>query len=386
MKGMPTPFVYSLVTTPDTVKTMSEFQHNLLCCLFVGISITLVRFVLYRLRNRHFAKTKGCQESQSRAPVRDPFVGFDFIYERLLRGSPAQTLHQSHQIFQQLGSTYTINRWTSQAIHTCDPRNIKHMLATRFEDFQLPKVRISVMTGLLGTGIFTLDGRSWTNARAILKPALTKQKMEKLPAILDLHVRALLQRIPVDGSVLNLQPLFFCVTMDVATEFLMGHSTYMLHKGQRAEQEQQFVDDYMLCSEEAAKKMRFGPLSFLCFNSAADRAKTRVFAYVDNYIRDSLDRQPDGQSQNSFIREIADAIPDREMLRDQILHMLLASRDTTASLLSNLFFVLSNKPHVFNRLRREVISAVGNDCPTFEQLKNMEYLKWCVNECESSTS
>jgi cytochrome P450 len=86
----------------------------------------------------------------------------------------------------------------------------------------------------------------------------------------------------------------------------------------------------------------------------------------------------------SFLQELANAMGHGRALRDQVLHIFLASRDTTASLLSNLFFALAKKPDVYARLRKEVTETVG-DCspPTFEQLKNITYLKWCINECES---
>lgn len=298
------------------------------------------------------------------------------------------SLKDAYHTFQRLGSTYTVSRWTCQTIHTCDPANIKYMLATGFEAFELPRVRISVMTGLLGTGIFTLDGRAWSHARAVIRPTLTKQKMENLPQILERHVQALLLRISVDGTTFDLQPLFFGFSMDVATEFLMGHSTNMLGR-KNIEREQQFVDDYMLCSEEATMKMRLGPLSWLRHNRQAESAKMRVFEYVDKYIDASLHLQSSSplethnSDEKNFMHELATAIGDRKTLRDQVLHILLASRDTTASLLSNLFFVLAKHPAVYAKLRGEILGKVGMKMPTFEELKDMQYLKCCINECKS---
>lgn len=361
---------------------MPDIHMNFPDRVFLAVLFLCMIVTNRYLRHRRLTKFRGCQSSYRKAPVKDPFIGLDFIYDRFFRKSPDPSLARSCQTFRDLGSTYTVSRWTTQAIHTCDSRNVKYMLATGFEDFELPKVRVSVMTGLLGTGIFTLDGQSWSHARSVLRPTLTKQKMGSLPDILECHVQALLRRIPSDGNTLDLQPLFFAVTMDVATEFLMGHSTYMLDDSKTNNHEQQFVDDYMLCSEEAVKKMHLGPLSFLRFNKEADRAKDRVFKYVDDYIDESLRRD---SSSATFMRELANAIESRKTLRDQVLHILLASRDTTASLLSNLFFVLAKKPEVYHRLRSEVLETVGDGLPTFDKLKDMEYLKWCINECKYSS-
>ncbi|KAI9896714.1 hypothetical protein N3K66_008886 [Trichothecium roseum] len=269
------------------------------------------------------------------------------------------------------------------------------MLVTAFDDFELPKVRVSVMSSLLGIGIFTLNGTSWSRARSVLKPSLARSKMDALPGILDKHFGAFMRHVSpttttetaartATRTIIDLQPLFFAITMDVATEFLFGRSTGMLDSDKGTnEYDKQFLDDYMFCSEEAVKRMRMGPLSRFQYSKPANEAKRRVFAYVDKYIEESLARNArrgSAISDNNVLTELADAIGDRKLLRDQVLHILLASRDTTASLLSNLFFVLARKPDMYQRLRQEVVNALGSGQPTFAQLKDMTYLKWCVNE------
>lgn len=353
---------------------------------FLALLLFCILLSHHYARSRRRARSVGCHPCYRKAPIKDPFIGIDFVYEKFFRKTPAPTLKESFNTYRQLGKTYSVSRWTCKTVNTCDAENIKHILATAFEDYELPKVRISVMTGLLGTGIFTLNGRSWSHARAILRPSMTKQKMGVLPSILERHFNAFLQRLPSGIGSIDLQPLFFGLSMDIATGFLMGHSTNMLSKD-NADEEQQFVDDYMLCSEEATDKMRLGPISWLRYNRRAETAKLRVFDYIDKYIEVSRLRQTspelDGGRKN-FMHDLEAAIEDRKTLRDQILHILLASRDTTASLLSNLFFTLAKEPDIYSKLREEIMTTVGQAIPTFDELKDMRYLKWCVNECMSS--
>ena len=55
--------------------------------------------------------------------------------------------------------------------------------------------------------------------------------------------------------------------------------------------------------------------------------------------------------------------------------------DTTACALSWLFYELSYHPKVYQKLRDEVIRTLGMDGkPTYEDLKNMKYLQYCLNE------
>ena len=72
---------------------------------------------------------------------------------------------------------------------------------------------------------------------------------------------------------------------------------------------------------------------------------------------------------------------DRQVLRDQLVAVLLAGRDTTAVTLSWLFYELSKHPAVVERLRAEVMSSVGaNQRPTYSDLKSMRYLQHTLNE------
>lgn len=375
------------------ISHLSEIQSIWCDQVFFVLFIILTVVLDLLLRHRRLSKLNICQESCRRAPVKDPFIGIDFIYQRLLRGSPPKSLSESHKSFRSLGSTYLVSRWTTRTIHTCDARNIKHLLASSFEDFKLPGVRVSVMSDLLGLGIFTLDGQAWTYMRALLRPSLAKAKTDTLPHMLEHHVQSLLQHIRGDGTKLDLQPLFFRITMDIASEFLLGQSTNMLVSTSNSKTTTEFIDNYMVCSTETVKKMRLGPLSFLRFNSKAYKAREKVFEYMDDYIYTSLrshrERAWEGPEDQGtlFLQDLAAAIGGGKTLRDQVLHIFLASRDTTASLLSNLFFVLSRKHEVYKKLREEILGEVGNSSPpTFAQLKGMTYLKWCINECKLSNT
>lgn len=339
---------------------------------FHGVSVKIQRW--------KFIKATGCLPAQRTAPVKDPFIGLDFIYDSLFGRNPERYVDSTHQAHRKLGTTYVAQRRTWDTMYTCDSQNIRHVLASGFEDFELPGLRVSAMASLLGKGIFTLNGQSWSHARGILRPSFAKKNMGSAAGIFEQHLQALLRQIPRSGTV-DLQPLFFCLTMDIATEFLMGHSTNMLSGADMAS-EQQFVDDYMTCSTEIVRMMQAGPLQHLMFNSSARRAKTRVFKYIDHFTDASLERTRSTNGEHDLIRQLSAVAKDRKTLRDQILHILLASRDTTASLLSNLFFVLAKKPHVYARVREEVLTVAGNDAPSNDQLKGMPYLKWCVQECK----
>jgi len=95
-------------------------------------------------------------------------------------------------------------------------------------------------------------------------------------------------------------------------------------------------------------------------------------------------KQQAGQVIN-FTDSLSQFTKDRTVLRDQLVNTLIAGRDTTAACLSWLFLELSYHPDVYQKLREEVLSTLGNDGkPTYEDLKNMKYLQYCLNEGKAS--
>lgn len=69
------------------------------------------------------------------------------------------------------------------------------------------------------------------------------------------------------------------------------------------------------------------------------------------------------------------------VIRDQIVNILLAGRDTTAGTLSFLFKELSAQPAIYSKLRQEILEKVGAQRqPNYEDLKDMPYLQHCINE------
>ena len=79
---------------------------------------------------------------------------------------------------------------------------------------------------------------------------------------------------------------------------------------------------------------------------------------------------------------MAEQINDKMELRNQILQALMAAQETIAVLISNVFFLLSRHPLVWQRLRKEII-ALGDSVLDVDTLQNLKYLRNVLNESES---
>lgn len=59
--------------------------------------------------------------------------------------------------------------------------------------------------------------------------------------------------------------------------------------------------------------------------------------------------------------------------------LMVAGRDTTASLLANLWFILARSPRIWTKLKEEVGELEGSK-PDFSQSKDLDSLQYCLKE------
>jgi cytochrome P450 len=69
------------------------------------------------------------------------------------------------------------------------------------------------------------------------------------------------------------------------------------------------------------------------------------------------------------------------MLRDELLNISVAGRDTVTCLTTFAVYMLAEHPDVLAKLRQEIFEHVGEKGrPTVEDIKEMKYLRAVLNE------
>jgi cytochrome P450 len=82
-----------------------------------------------------------------------------------------------------------------------------------------------------------------------------------------------------------------------------------------------------------------------------------------------------------FLSSLMEETQDLKVLRDALLNVLLAGRDTTACMLTWTLRLLVTHPDVMANLRSEIVATIGNSrCPDQKDIKKMRYLTFVLNE------
>lgn len=196
-------------------------------------------------------------------------------------------------------------------------------------------LRRQIFFPLLGDGIFTQDGAAWKHSRQMLRPQFSRQQYQDLDILCE-HVDDLISCILEKGQSLDLQPLFFRFTLDTTSALLFGESTYSLRANQSGEDIQN-AESFDVAQDYVVQRYRYLDLYWLIGGRRFREACASVHHFIENIIDRRLTKTEKSRDENGryvFIDAIAEDSQDRRALRDQLINILLAGRDTTACLLS----------------------------------------------------
>jgi cytochrome P450 len=107
---------------------------------------------------------------------------------------------------------------------------------------------------MFGDGIFTQEGAAWKHSRELLRSPLQHKHYENLD-VFKQSVDDLIDILSSQSGVIDLQPLFFRLTLDVTTEFLFGESVKSL-KVPKSAGEQTFGEAFNTAQEFVTKRFR----------------------------------------------------------------------------------------------------------------------------------
>ncbi|KIW07572.1 uncharacterized protein PV09_01527 [Verruconis gallopava] len=383
--------------------------------LFTFVAYVVYGFVLSwytEYRFRQFARLNGCED-----PVRNlnklPW-GIDGLYRVITAVSHGEDILDDLVIpaFRALNAYTTegTGLFGQKMTTTIEPRNIQALLATNFKDFGTGERRSKQFGALLGYNIFTSDGEFWAHSRAMFRPLFNREQINDLEET-DRASKILIDVLPKgsDGwtDAFDLMPYFYRFTLDTATAFLVGHTTDSQlaaagrPTGERQQSgitemaaDQEFMDSFTVAQEWLSWRIRLQGLYWVVQSPRWWKATANVRKYVNHYVKMALDqkareersgkRVEDGRRYN-LLRELAEECRDPIELRDQLLGILAAGRDTTAALLSWVFVELARNPKVYTKLRRVILEEFGDGSsdlnkPSFSKLKACGYLQHVISE------
>jgi len=114
-------------------------------------------------------------------------------------------------------------------IMTREPEHVKTVLTSKFAEYGKGPQFHEVWSPFLGDSILTTDGRLWQESRGLIRPMFVKDRVRDLD-IFERWADKLISKLPSSGKTVDMCDLFYRMTLDVTTDFLLGGSVNSLDK------------------------------------------------------------------------------------------------------------------------------------------------------------
>ncbi|XP_058097892.1 cytochrome P450 86B1-like [Magnolia sinica] len=319
----------------------------------------------------------------------------------------------SDVLFRQNGTFMFKGPWFSNlnCIVTADPRNLEHLLKTKFTSFPKGEYFRNTVRDLLGDGIFNADDETWRRQRKTASIEFHSAEFRKLTAeslvelvhsrLLPVLEDSIKQQVPI-----NLQDVLLRLTFDNVCMIAFGADPGCLSPGLP---EIPFARAFEDATESTIirfitptivwRAMRFldvGPEKKLrrSIQGVDEFANDVIRARKEELSLDSPNKVTKSDLLTIFIKsKDDDGNPySDKFLRDICVNFILAGRDTSSVALAWFLWLLDQNPVVEERILAEVRRIVGErkntdkdeeNAPvvfTPEEVKRMEYLQAALSE------
>ncbi|KAI8847576.1 cytochrome P450 [Chytridium lagenaria] len=279
-----------------------------------------------------------------------------------------------------------------QIVLTVDPVIIEHVLKGNFEAYEKGRYLTNGLRPLLGDGIFNTDGDNWKWQRKVSSHIFTgrnfrqviekvvKEDLQSLTEVLGRYADA---QEPVD-----LHMLFHAFTLDSFGKIAFGISFNSLETPTSPPPFAVSLD----ASISLLRNLLATPLSFIWGH--LDGSFTRLHKHIavvdglaDRCIQEKR-RKEDLEGDRKERMDLLDlymdprryekgTAPTDRQLRDMVLNMILAGRDTTAQALSWTFFEIMNRPDIIEEINKEAVEVLGEkgswEVPGYDDVSKLKF-------------
>jgi len=188
------------------------------------------------------------------------------------------------------------------------------------------------LKAMIGEGIFTQDGAAWKHSREVLRRQFMRIQYQNLKGFRE-HLETLIQRLNASSGITDLQPMFYRLTLDTTIAMILGQPVESF----KHEIGDLFSRAFDKASLVTGTRVRLGDMYFLYRPRGFFKACETIKRYTYQFVTDALQREvesPVESEKSSFIAELHRDNQDLQLVRDQVLNVLIAGRDTTAATLS----------------------------------------------------
>ena len=284
-------------------------------------------------------------------------------------GSTDDSLERMIELFARLGDTYRVyvpaRRSYTYVIH--HPDDVKRVLVSNHRNYTkgvgLDRVKI-----LLGKGIMTSEGELWKRQRYMMQPLFHRRVITAFAELIAQANDRCIERwegLARRGELINLTDEMSELTLEIVLRSIFGRGLDRLSQ-------QLGGNPFEVVTKEQSRDLQF---------AYKFRSLTKLVAQLIAQRRANPEEHVDylAMLMNARDKDSGAPMGERELI-DEIMTLLVAGHETTASGLNWTWYLLSQHPRVESRLHAEIDAAAHVPAPTLTEMEELRYTRQVIDE------
>jgi len=284
-------------------------------------------------------------------------------------GSTDDSLERMIELFARHGDTYRVfvpsRRSYTYVIH--HPDDVKRVLVSNHRNYTkgvgLDRVKI-----LLGKGIMTSEGELWKRQRYMMQPLFHRRVITEFAEVIAQANDRFIARwagLARAGELINLTDEMSELTLEIVLRSIFGRDLDRLSKELGG-------NPFEVVTREQVRDLQF---------AYKFRSLTKLVAQLIAQRRASSEEHFDyvAMLMNARDKESGEPMGERELI-DEIMTLIVAGHETTASGLNWTWYLLSQHPQVEARLHAEIDAAADLPAPTLTEVEALGYTRQVIDE------
>jgi enediyne biosynthesis protein E7 len=284
-------------------------------------------------------------------------------------GSTDDSLERMIELFARHGDTYRVyvpaRRSYTYVVH--HPDDVKRVLVANHRNYTkgvgLDRVRI-----LLGKGIMTSEGELWKRQRYMMQPLFHRRVISGFAELIAQANDRWIGRwegLARRGELINLTDEMSELTLEMVLRSIFGRDLDRLSQ-------QLGGNPFEVVTKEQSRDLQF---------AYKFRSLTKLVAQLIAQRRASEEEHVDyvAMLMNARDKETGAPMGERELI-DEVMTLIVAGHETTASGLNWTWYLLSQHPQVESRLHAEIDAAAEVPAPSLTQMEELRYTRQVIDE------
>jgi len=272
-----------------------------------------------------------------------------------------------------------------------DPKSLEWILKTNFKNYEKGDEFHNAFEPFLGDGIFNADGILWKKQRQVASALFTKNEllsMSELSVKNGFVVLEQLSQVALSKKFCDIQEIFQRFSLDTIGELAFGVEIGSLKS------KVPFAISFDNANKGVVQRSfhpfyRIWFLNWLLPYTRVDKDLRQTLRTLDQFSYqvikerknvDDLEERKDLLSRYLCMTDDEGIKFSDKYLRDIMINLILAGRDSASQLVTWTCYLLSQNPEKEKKLLQEIDEELRGETPSLHNVKNLKYLKAVLDE------